>query len=207
MKLLLAAFLVIFCLFADEISAQEIYRWVGENGSIHFTDNFRSIPQKYRHKVEQRIFRSARKVTHHLTERSQPVSTTQKIVVPLTRKGNMVIVDGTVNGRDTIKFILDTGAELTLIPRSMVQQLAISLDSSIATLVTGIGGTIIAPLVKIDSLKVGEAEVINIDGLIIENALLTGQGLLGGNFLSKFRVDIDYAKNQLILERKVDTGE
>ena len=119
----------------------------------------------------------------------------------------MVIVDGTVNGRDTLKFILDTGAELTLIPRSMVQQLAISLDSSIATPVTGIGGTIIAPLVKIGSLKVGEAEVRNLDGLIIENALLTGQGLLGGNFLGKFRVDIDYAKSQLILERKVDTGE
>jgi len=207
MKLLLGAFLVIFYLFPAGISAQEIYRWVGENGSIHFTDNFRSIPEKYRNKVEQRIFRSAQKATQHRADRSQPVSSTQKIIVPLTRKGNMVIVDGTVNGRDTIKFILDTGAELTLIPRSMVQQLAISLDSSIATPVTGIGGTIIAPLVKIGSLKVGEAEVRNIDGLIIENALLTGQGLLGGNFLGKFRVDIDYAKKQLILERKVDTGE
>ena len=39
------------------------------------------------------------------------------------------------------------------------------------------------------------------------HSLLTGQGLLGGNFLGKFRVDIDYTKNQLILERKVDTGE
>lgn len=207
MKLLLGAFLVTFCLFAVGISAQEIYRWVEENGSIHFTDNFRSIPQKYRHKVEKRIFRSAQRATHHLTAKSQPVSSTQKIVVPLTRNGNMVIVDGTVNGRDTIKFILDTGAELTLIPRSLVQQLAISLDSSIPTPVTGIGGTIIAPLVKIGSLKVGEAEVRNLDGLIIENALLNGQGLLGGNFLGKFRVDIDYAKNQLILERKVGTGE
>jgi aspartyl protease family protein len=118
----------------------------------------------------------------------------------------LIIVDGTVNGRDTIKFILDTGAELTLIPRSLVQQLAISLDSSIDTPVTGIGGTIIAPLVKIGSLKVGEAEIRNLDGLI-ENALLTGQGLLGGNFLGKFRVEIDYTKNQLILERKVGTGE
>ena len=207
MKLLLGAFLVIFYLFAVGISAQEIYRWVGENGSIHFTDKFRSIPQKYRHNVEKRIFRSAQKATHHLTARSQPVSSAQKIVIPLTRNGNLIIVDGTVNGRDTIKFILDTGAELTLIPRSLVQQLAISLDSSIATPVTGIGGTIIAPRVKIGSLKVGAAEVRNLDVVIIENALLTGQGLLGGNFLGKFRVDIDYTKNQLILERKVGTGE
>ena len=207
MKLLLGAFLVTFSLFAVGISAQEFYRWVEENGSIHFTDNFRSIPQKYRHKVEKRIFRSAQKSTHHLTARSQLVSSVQNIDVPLTRNGNMVIVNGTVNGRDTIKFILDTGAELTVIPRSLVQQLAISLDSSTATPITGIGGTIIAPLVKIGSLKVGEAEVRNLDVVIIENAPLTGQGLFGGNFLGKFRVDIDYTKNQLILERKVDTGE
>jgi len=207
MKLLLGAFLVTFSLFAVGISAQERYRWVEENGSIHFTDNFRSIPRKYRHKVKKRIFRSAQKSTHHLTARSQPVSSAQNIVVPLTRNGNMVIVNGTVNGGDTIKFILDTGAELTVIPRSLVQQLAISLDSSTATPITGIGSTIIAPLVKIDSIKVGEAEVRNLDVVIIENAPLTGQGLLGGNFLGKFRVNIDYAKNQLILERKVGTGE
>ncbi len=207
MKLPLGALLVSFCLLAVGVSAQEIYRWVEENGSIHFTDNVRSIPQKYRHKVEKRIFRSAQKATHHLTARSQPESSAQKIVVPLTRNGNLIIVDGTVNGRDTIKFILDTGAELTLIPRSLVQQLAISLDSSIDTPVTGIGGTIIAQLTKIGSLKVGEAEVRNLDVVIIENALLTGQGLLGGDFLGQFRVGIDYTKNQLILERKVGTGE
>ncbi len=207
MKLFLGSLLVSFCLLAVGVSAQEIYRWVGKNGSIHFTDNFRSIPQRYWHKVEKRIFRSDQKDTHHLAAISQPVSSPQKFLIPLTRKGNIITVDGIVNGRDTVKFILDTGAEITLIPRSIVQQSAISLDSSIATKVSGIGGTIIAPLVKIGSLKVGGAEVRNLDGLIIENDLLPGQGLLGANFLGKFRVEIDYAINQLILERKVGTGE
>jgi len=207
MKLLLGVLLVSFCFLAVGVSAQEIYRWVEENGSVHFTDNFRSIPQKYRHKVEKRIFRSDQNATHHLTARSQPVSSAQKIVVPLTRYGNRVIVEGIVNGIGSMKFILDTGADLTLIPRSLVQQLGISLDNSIATPVTGIGGTIIVPVVKIGSIKVGEAEVRNLDVVVNEEASLSKQGLLGGDFLGQFRVGIDYTKNQLILERRTSTGK
>ena len=206
MKLLLGALLVSFCLLAVGVSAQEIYRWVGKNGRIHFTDNFPSIPQKYRDKVEKRRFRH-NKATHHLTGRSQPVSSTQKFVVPFTRYGNRIIVEGIVNGMGSMKFILDTGADLTLIPRSLVQQLGISLDNSIAIPITGIGGTIVEPLVKIDSLTVGEAEVRNLDVLVNEEASLSGQGLLGGDFLGQFRVGIDYTENQLILERRVGTGK
>ena len=147
------------------------------------------------------------KATHHLTGRSQPVSSTQKFVVPFTRYGNRIIVEGIVNGMVTMNFILDTGADLTLIPRSLVQQLGISLDNSIAIAITGISGTIVEPLVKIDSLKVGEAEVRNLDVVVNEEASLSGQGLLGGDFLGQFRVGIDYTKNQLILERRVGTGK
>ncbi len=93
MKLLLGALLVSFCLLAVGVSAQAIYRWVGKNGRIHFTDNFLSIPQKYRDKVEERRFRP-NKATHHQTGRSQPVSSTQKFVVPFTRYGNRIIVEG-----------------------------------------------------------------------------------------------------------------
>ena len=206
MKLLLAALLVSFCLLAVGVSAQEFYRWVEKNGRIHFTDNFPSIPQKYRHKVEKRRFRP-NKAMHHLTGRSQPVSSTQKFVVPFTRYGNRIIVEGIVNGMGTMKFILDTGADLTLIPRSLVQQLGISLDNSIAITITGISGTIVEPLVKIDSLKVGEAEVRNLDVVVNKEASLSGQGLLGGDFLGQFRVGIDYTENQLILERRVGTGK
>jgi len=205
-KLLLGALLVSFCLLSVGVSAQENYRWVKENGTIHFTDNLPSIPQKYRDKVEKRRFPSTNRATHHLTGRSQPVSSTQKFVVPFTRYGNRIIVEGIVNGMGTMKFIVDTGADLTLIPRSLVQQLGISLDNNIAIAITGISGTIVEPLVKIDSLKVGEAEVRNLDIVVNEEASLSGQGLLGGDFLGQFRVGIDYTENQLILERRVGTG-
>ena len=208
MKLFLGFLLVSFCILSAGVSAQEIYRWVDENGrTIHFTDNLLSIPQKFWSKAEKRRFGPANKSTHYLTAISQPVSSPQKIVVPFTRHRNRIIVDGIVNGRSTIKFILDTGSELTVIPRALVKQSVVSIDDSITIPITGIVGTIVAPLVIIDSLKVGKAEVRNLEAVIIKDGPLTGQGLLGGNFLGKFRVGIDYMENQLILERRVGTGK
>ncbi len=207
LELFLGAFLVSFCLLPVGVSAQEIYRWVEENGTIHITDNFLSIPQIYLDKVEKRRFPSTNRAIRHLILRTQLVSSARLIVVPFTRRGNRIIVEGIVNGSSTIKFILDTGADLTIIPRSLVQQSGISVDSSITVPLTGIGGTVIRPLVEIDSLKVGEAEVRNLGGVIIEEATLTGHGLLGGNFLREFWVAIDYTENLLILDRRVGTGE
>jgi clan AA aspartic protease (TIGR02281 family) len=206
MKLFLGAFLVSFCLLSVGVSAQEIYHWVEENGRIHFTDNYLSIPQIYLDKVEKRRFLSTNRAAHQLILRTQLVSSARLIVVPFTRRGNKIIVEGIVNGRSTIKFILDTGADLTIIPRSLVQQSGISVDSSSTVPLTGISGTVISPLVKIDSLKVGEAEVRKLDGVIIEESTLPGHGLLGGNFLREFWVAIDYTENLLILDRRMGTG-
>ncbi len=207
LKLILGVSLVSFCLLPVGVSAQEFYRWVEENGRIHITDNFLSIPQIYLDKVEKRRFLSTNRAIRHLTARTQLVSSARWIVVPFTRRGNRILVEGIVNGRSTIKFILDTGADLTIIPRSLVQQSGISVDSSTTVPVTGIGGTVFRPLVKIDSLKVGEAEVRNLDVIVSEDASLSGQGLLGGDFLGQFLVGIDYTENQLILERRVGTGK
>jgi len=37
----------------SEISFAEVYKWVDEKGSIHFTDDFLQIPEKYRFSTEK----------------------------------------------------------------------------------------------------------------------------------------------------------
>ncbi|NWG03219.1 MAG: DUF4124 domain-containing protein [Syntrophaceae bacterium] len=40
-------------LFASAAFGQEIYRWVDEKGTLHFTDDLEQIPEKYREKVQK----------------------------------------------------------------------------------------------------------------------------------------------------------
>ncbi|MEK6545924.1 MAG: DUF4124 domain-containing protein, partial [Nitrospinota bacterium] len=42
-------------LFYSENSYSEIYKWVDENGIVHFSDDLKKIPEEYRGRVEKPI--------------------------------------------------------------------------------------------------------------------------------------------------------
>ena len=52
MKIISLLTILTALLFAQPSSAQ-VYKWVDEKGSVHFTDDFLQIPEKYRLKTEQ----------------------------------------------------------------------------------------------------------------------------------------------------------
>ncbi|MCZ6623768.1 MAG: retropepsin-like aspartic protease [Deltaproteobacteria bacterium] len=108
-----------------------------------------------------------------------------------------------VDGKGTGRFFLDTGANETTIPLSLAQQSGIDPDKGISITTGGIGGSVDVPLIEIESLKVGEAEVRDLLVSIMD--LSSGSdkiGLLGANFLLEFHVQINYSRNQVTLERK-----
>ncbi len=41
--------------FSGWIFAQEVYRWVDEKGTVHFTDDLSQVPEKYREKIRKEI--------------------------------------------------------------------------------------------------------------------------------------------------------
>ena len=196
--------LLSLCLLGTRVSGQELYRWVDEKGTLHFTDNFNSIPEKYRDKVERRRLPSAREPSTPPLQpqlgQSQPASQPQRFVVPFTRSGNAIIVEALVNGRGPIEFILDTGASLTLIPIAQAKKIGVDPEKGDPIPVTGVGGTVIVPLVQIDSINLGGAKVSNLEAAI--HPRFGKSGLLGMDFLSGFRVDINYAGNQVTLEHQ-----
>jgi hypothetical protein len=51
MKRILFVSLAIFLM--TEVSFAEVYRWVDENGMVHFTDDLIQVPEKYRPKAER----------------------------------------------------------------------------------------------------------------------------------------------------------
>lgn len=134
---------------------------------------------------------------------SQPTDGEGKTEIEFKLRANVIVVDVSVNGREG-QFALDTGASSTVISEGFARELG--LQSAEKSKALGAGGEIVSSLVAVDSIQVDEAVVkdltcatMDIDniGKMIGVPL---DGVLGYNFLSKFKVTIDYESGLLTLE-------
>ncbi len=124
--------------------------------------------------------------------------------VPLERMGSLFVVTVYVNGTRPAKMILDTGASHTILSFAVARDLSLWAQrrSTSMTMHTA-GGTVQADVLPIASIKIGDAEVRDVDVAIhdLPNAPLEIEGLLGLNVLGHFTVTLDGVHNQLLLER------
>ncbi len=181
------------------VLSQEFYRWTDDSGAVHFTDNIYSIPEKYRGQVEKRRYVPPPQSPVPALEQESKQPQTARNTVPFERQGSLIIVEGVVNRSVPVKFILDTGAEVTTLPRSLGQQLGIDPGSSVLITMKSMGGSADVPLVEVNSVAVGAAEGTNMD-VLISDTPVKDTGLLGADFLSDFKVDIKYGENQVVFE-------
>ena len=179
--------------------SQEFYRWTDDSGAAHFTDNIYSIPEKYRNQVEKRQYVPPPQSSAPTLEQESKQPQTARVTVPFERQGSLIIVEGVVNRSIPVNFVLDTGAEVTTLPRSLGQQLGIDPGSSVLITMKGMGGSADVPLVEVNSIAVGAAEGTNLD-VLISDTPVKDMGLLGADFLSDFKVDIKYGENQVVFE-------
>lgn len=200
MKRLLEIYFVGLCYLATGVYAQELYRGVDEKGSVHFTDNFDSIPENYRRNAERRNLPARRQPSTSSInpEAASPsLFSSQRFIVPFTREGNAIIVEALVNGRGPVKFIMDTGASLTVIPLVQAKNIGIDPEKGDPLPVTGVGGTVLVSQVKINTLILEGAQVRDLEVAVHPD--FGEKGLLGMDFRSEFRIDINHSKNEVIL--------
>jgi clan AA aspartic protease (TIGR02281 family) len=196
---LLVAGLVFFLLPLTTGHASDFFRWVDEKGVIHFTDNLHNIPEKYR-AATRRI--PAKDSIQGQEPARQELA--KKVSVSIQKRGEVVIVPATINGMVQGNFIVDTGSSYTVISRGVAQSLRIDLEKTQPTVsLQTANGVIEAPLVAIDSIEVGGLQVRNLTAAVYDVFTNPGiSGLLGLNYLTHFRIDIDTKANILILETK-----
>ncbi len=124
--------------------------------------------------------------------------------VPLERIGSLYVVTVQVNGTRPAKMILDTGASHTILSFAVARDLSLwSQRRSTSMTMHTAGGTVQADVLPIASIKIGDAEVRDIDAAIhdLPNAPPEIEGLLGLNVLGHFTVTLDGVRNQLLLGR------
>jgi clan AA aspartic protease (TIGR02281 family) len=194
-----AVFLSALLVIPLSASAADYYRWVDQNGVVHFTDNLHNIPESQRGKAGRIISNEA--------PRPQPPPLPAlpiKASIPFEKQGQVVVIEATLNKKAAAKFVVDTGASYTMISSAIAKELDIETEQNRRTApFQTANGVIQAPLVSLESISVGGMEIRNLTAAV-HDVLSDSRiaGLLGLNFLSNFRMDIDTQKGILHLEKK-----
>ena len=105
---------------------------------------------------------------------------------------------GSINGATT-RFLVDTGATLVVLPAAEADRLRIAYRQAPRALANTANGQIAYRLVKLDRIKVGDVELLNVDAGVIE-AGYDGPTLLGMSFLSRTEISRDGAS--MVLTRR-----
>ena len=102
--------------------------------------------------------------------------------------GGHFMADGQINGA-AMRFMVDTGASAVAIPASEANRLRIDYKKGKRGTTQTAGGPTEIFLVKLDSIRVGNIELQNIDAVVIERGL--DIALLGNTFLSRMEIRQD----------------
>ena len=138
-------------------------------------------------------FPQAKDVTH-----ATGTSSRNTVSVPIETNGALVIVPVTLNGSLTANLALDTGATTTMVSRRIARSLRLAPEGS--RMMVGIGGSVMTPVARLESVKVGDAEVPNLIVSIHDFSNTPKfEGLLGSDFLQHFEISLDARKRQLLL--------
>jgi clan AA aspartic protease (TIGR02281 family) len=179
--------------------AANLYRWTDDRGVVHFTDNVFNIPPQFRDNVTL-----IKAIDPPPGQQPQTPISLDRTTVPFQKNGQVVVVDGTLNNRVSTKFVVDTGASYTMISPATARQLNINLEEKHPTVpFQTANGKIEAPLVNLESVDIGGMHITDLTAAVHDIFPdSTTTGLLGLNFLSHFKLDIDTENGILVLERK-----
>ena len=119
----------------------------------------------------------------------------------------LILLETLVNDQGPFRFVLDTGAGGTIIAPELAKKLGVKADERAKPdKATGAGGQLEIRFGAVKSLEVGETKIKRLKvGIMdlagISKAIETDiDGIIGYNFLKKFRVTIDYPKRTVTFE-------
>jgi hypothetical protein len=133
----------------------------------------------------------------------------QRATVPLSVTGSTILVPVEVNGI-TASFLLDTGAQRSVVTETAVERLGLARDPWVGTTMSGIGGVNSRPNANPQSLSLGGVPLVR-HTLNHDTSLTVGilprsdaaappiDGVLGRDYLSLFDLDLDVAAHRLSL--------
>jgi len=106
--------------------------------------------------------------------------------------------NASVNGR-SMGFLIDTGASLTTLTRTQAQRIGLRYRNGARAKAGTVNGVVNGWRVSLDSIRIGDVMVRDVDAIIVDNDALP-MGLLGMSYLDRF--DMQRQGSTLVLRRR-----
>lgn len=203
-------------LFGLPAAAGKIYRWVDENGQLHFSDSPHNAPVDRREQAkEYKPNSSSLSITENNPQPTTTPSTDNNdelvdeglardsISIPYTAKegaANRVIIDITFNDSVTAPILVDTGSPGLIITTELATQLGLfeQEGSQLMVLISGIGGQQTAIRTIVEKLSIDKITEEFVPAHIVPKMSNAYQGLIGMDILANYRLTIDTSNQRLI---------
>ena len=133
-------------------------------------------------------------------------SFTQTDLIVATEGGSKIFVEATLPGGLKGFFVVDTGAEFSVVSNDIAEQLHLTTRPSPFP-VAGLSGTVDVRVARLDSVAVGDFEVtdlkvgVGVPGVPTSIRFMPVAGILGNDVWSQFAVEIDYRGSTLTLHK------
>lgn len=114
-----------------------------------------------------------------------------KIAVRFAPDAGRIGVQAVLNQRLRQGFIVDTGASMVTIPVAAAKQLGLYDASAPKHRVVTAGGVVFAPSVMIGSIGIGGWTETRIEAFVMDLPEYPGIGLLGMNYLNRFKMEVN----------------
>ena len=109
-----------------------------------------------------------------------------------------LFIDVLVNGKGPYSFLVDSGADRSVIGAGLAERLALPVDANV--LVRGMAGTSPATTVFIETLSIGGSKIEGIVAPALPERYLGAQGIIGIDALADQRLLLDFDKRTVVIQ-------
>jgi len=119
-----------------------------------------------------------------------------------TRPGRigMIVAPVMINGKGPFRFMLDTGANRTVLTSGTVAKLALESSPNDRALVRGISGLSAVQIVHVASVASGTLQIHDLSAPVMSGPVFEGiDGILGMDGLAGMRLTADFVRDQVVI--------
>ena len=189
------AAVVVVELLTPPPAAAILYRWMDDNGVIHYTAEIQTVPTARRNRVREIPTPQPRTGPLPQEEAQEtPADTgTPNTVIKIT-PGAPIVLPARLNGVP-LSLAVDTGADRTVISPAAMARAGLTVSGPPVT-ITGVTGATTALIGTVPLLDIAGARVGPLSVVVHDAGLQGTDGLLGRDVLDAFTLTLDAAKGQ-----------